>query len=104
MRVSDIASWHGVEVSSVTPRLQALEAEGLIERNRDARDGRVSVIAIGARGREALRRIHAARAELVARALAPEDLAMLPQLTPVLERISQALEIAAVPSAAGKRG
>lgn len=93
MRVSALAACHGVDVSSVTPRLQALEAEGLIERSRDASDGRVSVIAIGAQGRAALARMHAARVAVIAEVLDADDHSRLPQLIPVLERISNALHL-----------
>lgn len=95
MRVSDIAACHGVDVSSVTPRLQSLEAEGLIERSRHEHDGRVSVIALGDSGREALRRMHAARTALISDALTAEDKAQLPDLVPVLERISRSLQVTA---------
>ena len=92
MRVSDIAALHGVEVSTVTPRLQSLESAGLIERHRDPADGRVSMIAIGPAGREALGVIHDARAELMARALPAEDLAALRPLVPIIERLSDQLQ------------
>ncbi len=92
LRVSDIAAWHGVDVSSVTPRLQSLEAEGLIERHRDARDGRVSVITIADRGREAIGNLHEARIDLCAGALTAHDMAHLPRLVAVLDRISQSLQ------------
>ena len=86
------AALHGVEVSTVTPRLQSLESAGLIERHRDPADGRVSMIAIGPAGREALGVIHDARAELMARALPAEDLAALRPLVPIIERLSDQLQ------------
>lgn len=92
MRVSDIAAGHGVDVSSITPRLKVLEAEGLVERRRDPRDRRVSVIAIGEEGREALESLHRARLELFSRALTPEDLERLPHLTEMLGRITKSLQ------------
>lgn len=70
MRVSDIAACHGVDVSSVTPRLQALEREGLIARGADPHDRRASVISIGPAGRLALERLRTARGEILAEALA----------------------------------
>lgn len=92
MRVGDIAACHGVDVSSVTPRLKSLQAEGLIERSRHEHDGRVAVIAIGDTGREALRRMHAARAALIADALSAEDRTQLTQMVPALEQISRSLQ------------
>lgn len=94
MRVSDIAACHGVEPSSVTPRLQMLEAEGLVVRHRDPRDRRASVIAIGPAGREALQGLHRSRQDLLSHALTPDDLAQLPRVTTMLERISQSLQAA----------
>ena len=92
LRVSDIAALHGVEVSTVTPRLQSLESAGLIERHRDPADGRVSMIAIGPAGRKALCLIHDARADLMARALPADDLAALRALVPIIERLSDHLQ------------
>lgn len=103
MRVSDIAALHGVEVSTVTPRLQTLEAAGLIERHRDPADGRVWMIAIDQAGREALDRIHRARADLMAQALCDDDIARLQSLVPIIERLSDHLnDLAPLPEAADK--
>lgn len=92
MRVGDIAARHGVDASSITPRLKTLEAEGLVERHRDPGDRRVSVIDIGAEGREALESVHRARVELFSRALRPEDIEGLPALTDILDRITSHLQ------------
>ncbi|WP_037496254.1 MarR family winged helix-turn-helix transcriptional regulator [Solirubrobacter soli] len=73
MRVSDIATCQGVHTSSITPRLQRLEQDGLVERTTDAVDARVSIIAIAPAGREALQSIHAARQEALAAALGSCD-------------------------------
>lgn len=68
-RVSDIAACHGVDVSSVTPRLQGLESAGLIERGTDPLDARVSIISLSAGGRRAVESVCEARREILARAL-----------------------------------
>jgi DNA-binding MarR family transcriptional regulator len=73
MRVSDIAACHGVHTSSITPRLQRLEQDGLVERATDPVDARVSIIAIAPTGREALQSIHAVRRESLAAALGTCD-------------------------------
>lgn len=103
MRVSDIAACHGVEMPSITPRLQMLEVEGLVLRRRDPRDRRAWVIEIGPRGRDALQGLHRARLELFSRALTPADMAQLPRVTDVLERISQALQTSLDAPAPGPR-
>ena len=51
MRVSDVAACQGVDVSSVTPRIQALERAGLITRDPDPSDRRASVISFDDAGR-----------------------------------------------------
>ena len=65
LRVSQIAACHGVDISSITPRLKSLESAGLISRGRDAADGRVHLIEISPAGAEALERVHTARSELL---------------------------------------
>jgi DNA-binding MarR family transcriptional regulator len=69
MRVSEIAACHGVHTSSVTPRLQGLEEQGLIERGSDPADGRVSIITLTPTGCAALQSIHTARQQALASAL-----------------------------------
>ena len=91
MRVSDIAACHGVDVSSVTPRLQALEGAGLVERGTAPADRRASVISIGAAGRAALGRIHAARSKILADALAGVDADDVAVAGVLLARISARL-------------
>jgi DNA-binding MarR family transcriptional regulator len=92
MRVSDIAACHGVHTSSITPRLQRLQRDGLIERATDPVDARVSIIAIAAAGRAALQGMHAARQEALATALGSCDDGGLERaadlLTALAERLS----------------
>lgn len=91
MRVSDIAACHGVDVSSVTPRLQALEREELVKRDTDPEDRRASVISIGPAGRTALDRIHAARSAILAEALSGVNLDDIAVADILLARISARL-------------
>ncbi|WP_037411285.1 MarR family winged helix-turn-helix transcriptional regulator [Candidatus Solirubrobacter pratensis] len=92
MRVSDIAACHGVHTSSITPRLQRLEQDGLIERGADPADARVSIIHIAPPGRAALRSIHRARRLALAAALdgcAGEDLEQAVEIVAsIAERLS----------------
>ena len=69
LRVSDIAACHGVDVSSVTPRLKKLEGAGLVGREREARDARAFRISITPEGARALESVHAARRAVLALAL-----------------------------------
>lgn len=88
MRVSDIAACHGLDVSSVTPRLQALERLGLVERGIAPGDRRASVISIAGAGRVALDRIHTARRKILAEALAEVDSEHLATVDAILQRVS----------------
>jgi DNA-binding MarR family transcriptional regulator len=91
MRVSDIAACHGVHTSSITPRLQRLEQDGLIERTADPVDARVSIIAIAPAGRAALQGIHAARQEALAHALGTCDDGGLERAADILTALSEHL-------------
>ncbi len=73
MPVSAVAACHGVDVSSVTPRIKRLERDGLISRRREPRDARIHLIHITDRGRHALDSVHAARRDLLDTAIAELD-------------------------------
>ena len=73
LRVSDIAACHGVDVSSITPRLKRLEQAGLVTRERPPSDARSFLIKISAEGSRALESVHAARREVLNEALAGSD-------------------------------
>jgi DNA-binding MarR family transcriptional regulator len=91
MRVSDIAACHGVDVSSITPRIKALEAAEMITRNRLPDDARVSMISISTTGRRALHQIHSARRELLAAAAVDINGVDLATASRVLAQIIDAL-------------
>ncbi|MGO1949024.1 MAG: MarR family winged helix-turn-helix transcriptional regulator [Mycobacteriaceae bacterium] len=65
VRVSDIAACQGVDVSTVTPRLKNLEAQGLVSREREPSDARAFRISIAPQGEAALGNIHAARRDIL---------------------------------------
>ncbi|EIV92376.1 MarR family winged helix-turn-helix transcriptional regulator [Frankia sp. QA3] len=91
MPVSAVAACHGVDVSSVTPRIKRLERDGLISRRRDARDARVHLIHITDRGRHALDSVHAARRDLLGAAIAGLDPTRLGIAAEVLKLIADRL-------------
>jgi DNA-binding MarR family transcriptional regulator len=91
MRVSAIAECHGVDISSVTPRLQTLQRAGLVERNVLPSDGRVSMIEITDSGRAALGAVHAARREVIAEAITQAHLDQLGAVVEPLERLADIL-------------
>ncbi|UNX55369.1 MarR family transcriptional regulator [Georgenia sp. TF02-10] len=91
LRVSDIAACHGVDISSVTPRLKRLETAGLVSRARVPTDARASLISISPAGVRALESVHAARREIVAQVLDGTDPAQLAITAEVLTRMADRL-------------
>lgn len=88
LRVTDVAACHGVDVSSVVPRLKSLEAQGLISRRPLPTDARASLLSITDGGREALAAVHGARRELIADALTPSGPEELRATVEVANRIA----------------
>jgi DNA-binding MarR family transcriptional regulator len=76
--------------------VQALEAEGYVERSADPTDGRASVVAVTSAGRLAHRRIEAANDELMAEQL---DGWSVEELTSLVEQLDRLVtDLRAVPA------
>ncbi|WP_433393137.1 MarR family winged helix-turn-helix transcriptional regulator [Micromonospora sp. KLBMP9576] len=88
LRVSDIAACHGVDVSSITPRLKRLENAGLVSRGRLPTDARAFLIRITPAGSHALESIHCARREILRDALDATGLDRVPAAVDVLHSIA----------------
>ncbi len=67
---SDLASFSGVDNSTITPKLQRLEAEDLLVRCPDPADRRAALVHISPSGTRLLKRIRRARAQIVTEAMA----------------------------------
>lgn len=83
VRVSDLAGIVGLDTSTVSRHVKALEDAGHVERHPDPHDGRASQLTLSDSGREALHEGLRLRAALVAEALddwSAEDRAVLTQL------------------------
>lgn len=91
LRVSDIAACHGVDVSSVTPRLKRLEQAGLVRRERGASDARSFLISITPEGARALAAIHGARRETFAAALDGVEPEQVAGAVAVMQRLTAGL-------------
>lgn len=91
LRVSDIAACHGVDISSVTPRLKRLESAGLVSRGRVPADARASLISISPAGSRALESVHAARREILAQVVGDTDTSQLSVTAEVLSRMAHRL-------------
>ena len=91
LRVSDIAACHGVDVSSITPRLKRLEQAGLVSRERLPTDARTFMISTTRDGAHALESVHAVRREILHDAVTGIDPALVAGAAEVLGRIADHL-------------
>lgn len=90
-RVSQLAECQKIGLPAITPRLKDLEAAGLIRRDVDPADARVSLISLTRKGRATLARIRNARCQLIAEALKDVDPGSVTTTAQVLGRIAAAL-------------
>ena len=89
---SELAEIERVERPTMTRTLACLEREGLVERTPDPADGRSSLVAINAAGRERLalsRRRKSAYLARRLRKLDPEEVATLARAAELLERMRE---------------
>jgi DNA-binding MarR family transcriptional regulator len=87
---SELADREAIKRPAATRIVARLEAEGLVDRTADPADGRVTLIATTAAGRDLLRRVRKRKNEYLARRmrdLPEEDLAALARAADVLERL-----------------
>jgi DNA-binding MarR family transcriptional regulator len=89
---SELADIERVKRPTMTRTLGCLEREGLIERTPDPADGRSSLIAVNAAGRERLRRLRGRKNAYLARRmreLAPEEVETLERAAEILDRMRE---------------
>lgn len=87
---SRLAELERIQRPTATRLLARLEQEGLVERQADAEDGRVSHVLVTARGRALVRRLRSRKNAYLARRLRhldDEELETLERATAILERI-----------------
>lgn len=96
MRMTDLADAVRTHPAALTRQVQALEAEGYVERCADPADGRASVVTVTAAGRVAHRRIEAANDELMAEQLDGWTVEELAELVERLDRL--VADLRAVPA------
>jgi DNA-binding MarR family transcriptional regulator len=87
LRLSDLATAQRMLPAALTRQVQALEAEGYIERRPDPADGRAAVVEATAAGRAANRRLRAANDAIMAEQLADWSGAELEDLVARMERL-----------------
>lgn len=89
---SELAAIERVQRPTMTRTLGCLEREGLIERTPDPADGRSSLIAINAAGRERLRRLRGRKNAYLARrmrGLSAEEVETLERAAEILDRMRE---------------
>jgi DNA-binding MarR family transcriptional regulator len=89
---SELAEIERVKRPTVTRTLGCLEREGLVERTPDPSDGRSSLVAINAAGRERLRRLRGRKNAYLARRmrdLPPADIEALERAAEILEKMRE---------------
>lgn len=89
---SELAEIERVKRPTITRTLGHLEAEGLIERTPDPADGRSSLVAVNAAGRERLRRLRGRKNAYLARRmreLSPQEVATLERAAEILDRMRE---------------
>lgn len=87
---SELAEIERVKRPTATRILSYLEAEGLVERTPDPKDGRSSLISLSGEGRERLRRLRQRKNAYLARRmrdLDADEVAVLERAAEILERL-----------------
>lgn len=87
IRMTDLADAVRTHPAALTRQVQALEAEGYVERRADPLDGRASVVGVTSVGRVAHRRIEATNDELMAEQLVGWSRDELTALVDQLDRL-----------------
>jgi DNA-binding MarR family transcriptional regulator len=89
--ISQLARAEGTRSQSMGATVASLEAQGLVDRAADARDGRQSIISVSDAGRRALDDARAVKqdwlAERLTRELNQREQGILSQAVPLLQRI-----------------
>jgi DNA-binding MarR family transcriptional regulator len=89
---SEVADVERVKRPTMTRTLGCLEREGLVDRTRDPADGRSSLVAINAAGRERLRRLRGRKNAYLARRmrdLTDEEIETLERAASILDRMRE---------------
>jgi DNA-binding MarR family transcriptional regulator len=91
IRASDLAVLAGLDLSTVSRQVAALEAAGLLERSRDPQDGRASLLTLSQRGRVASTQVCEARRNLFAEFLTDWPDEDIERFADLLSRFAQAM-------------
>lgn len=92
LRLTELAKLLGVDVSTASRAVKRLELDGLVVKTLDERDGRALALGLSRDGRKLLRRLRAARHEMMLEVFATWSCDDLASLAPLLERAAQDLQ------------
>ena len=92
MRVADLADFAGLDASTVSRHVKALEDDGLVARDTDPDDRRAASVRITDRGRAFVQEALRLRARIIADATADWSDADRGQLAHLMERLAGALD------------
>jgi DNA-binding MarR family transcriptional regulator len=92
VRATEIAEHVGLDLSTVSRHLQALEGAGLVRRSPDPDDRRAALLELSGTGRDLLERNVRARTELLARATDTWPRTDTAELARLLHRLTHDLE------------
>jgi DNA-binding MarR family transcriptional regulator len=92
---SELARMEQISAQSMGATLGALEASGLVQRQADPQDGRRALLSVTDAGRQRLRDKRSARTQQLAQAMqtgfTPDELKLLMDAAPLLERLAQSI-------------
>ena len=92
MRVADLADFAGLDASTVSRHVKALEDDGLVARDTDPDDRRAASVRITDRGRAFVKEALELRAQIIADATADWPQADRDQLADLMRRLADALD------------
>jgi DNA-binding MarR family transcriptional regulator len=92
MRAGDLAESAGLDPSTVSRHLQGLQDDGYVRRNPDPEDGRATVVAVTARGRQLVDTVLDHRIHALGRAVSDWSATDLSSLTQLVRRLADDLE------------
>ncbi len=91
MSITGLATRLGLDATTVTRQVGAMETAGLVRRRRDARDARVSLIELTALGRRRMESVRRARADRIGRLVADWSDADVARFGALLGRLNGAM-------------
>lgn len=93
VRISDLASWQGVDKSTVTPQVRRLEERDMVSRQSDPADRRATLLTLTEHGRQTLRNLDEAGRRLFGQALEDWSDADRHTLAALMQRLAAELDV-----------